>query len=73
MAFDCMLRWIVKLNGCRGCFFLKCCSVRHEDGVNMVAIGSARFFYLKIGKEGIVYDLIDILSGLVCFCFFYDD
>ena len=58
MVFDCMLRWIVKINGYRGCLFLKCCSIRHEDGVNIVAVGSARFFYLIIGKDVIVYDLI---------------
>ena len=60
----------MKLKGCRSCFFLKCYSVRHEDGVNIVAVGSARFFYLSIGKDGIVYDLIDLLSGLVFFAFF---
>ena len=35
-----------------------------------MAVGSARFFYLSIGKDGIVYDLIDLLSGLVFFAFF---
>ena len=43
MAFDCMLRCIVKLNGCRDYFFLKCCRVRHEDGVIIVGVGSANF------------------------------
>ena len=67
MTFDCMLRWIVKLNGCMGCFFLKCYSVRHEDGVNIVAVEFARLFYLRIVKGGIVYYLIDLLSDLIFF------
>ena len=67
MTFDCMLMWIVKLNGWRGCFFLKCYSIRHEDGVNIVTVGSDRFFILRVGKDGIVYDLIDLLSGLIFF------
>ena len=54
----------MKLNGCRGCFFLKCYSVRHEDGVNIVLVGSVKFFYFRIGKDGIAYDLIDLLTGL---------
>ena len=60
----------MEFNGCRDCFFFECCSVRHEDGVNIVVVRSARFFYLRIGKDGIVYDLIDLLSGLGFFSFF---
>ena len=35
-----------------------------------MAVGSARFFDLRIGKDCIVYDLIDLLSGLGFFSFF---
>ena len=69
VEFNCMLRWIMKLNDRRGCFFLKCYSVRHQDGVNIVAVGLARFSYLRFGENGIVYDLIDLFSGFLFFVF----
>ena len=71
MTFDCMLRLIVELNGYMSYFFLKCYNIRHEDGVGIVAVGSTRFFYLKIEKDGIVYGLIDLLSGLGFFITFF--
>ena len=73
VAFDGMLRWIMKLNGSRSYFFLKCYSVRNEDGVNIVAVGSARFFALRIGKDDVIDDLIDLLSSFAFFCFFDND
>ena len=73
VAFDGMLRWIIILNGSRSCFFLKCHSVRNEDEVNISAVGSARFFDLRIGKDDIVYYLIDLLSCLVFFYCFDND
>ena len=73
MAFNCMLCWIVEFDGCRSCFFLKCYSVGHEDGINIVAIGAARLFDLGIGKDGIVNNLIDIGSDLIFSDFFNDD
>ena len=46
---------------------------RNEDEVNISAVGSARFFDLRIGKDDIVYYLIDLLSALVFFYFFDND
>ena len=43
MAFDSMLRWIVKLYGSKSCFILKCHNVRNEEGVNIMVVGSASF------------------------------
>ena len=50
----------MELGGCRGGFFLECCSVRHEDGVNIVVVGAARLFDLGVGEDGIINDLINI-------------
>ena len=68
-----MVWWIVELYGCRGGFFLEYCSVRHEDGVNIVAVEAAKLFDLGVGKDDIVHDFINIGSCLIFSVIFYDD
>ena len=38
-----------------------------------MAFGSTRFFNFGIGEDGVVNGLIDVGSGLICSCLFYDN
>ena len=54
VSFDCMLGWVVVLNG-DGCgLLLKSCNVRHYDGVNIVTVGATRVHNLRIRKNCII-------------------
>ena len=65
MTFKCILRWVLGLDGCEGGSFLDYCSVRHENGVNIVAVGSTSFSNLGIGEDGVVNGLINVRSSLI--------
>ena len=65
MPFYCVLWKILELDSCRCGFFLKGCSVRDKDCVNIVMIGLSRFVDLKILKDCIVDDMVNIISGLI--------
>ena len=41
------------------------CSIRYDDGINIMAVGSTWSFDLRVGKDGVVYDLVDVGSGLI--------
>ena len=50
MSFNCILWWVVELDGCRGVFFLEDYIVIYENEINIVVIGSTRISVLKSGK-----------------------
>ena len=50
----------MKLDGCRGGFILEGYSVRYENEINIVAVGSTRFFDLGVEEDGVVYDFVDV-------------
>ena len=70
ISFNCILLWVMEFDGCRGCFFLEGCSVRYENRINILTVGSTRFFDLGVGEDGVVYDLVDVSSGLIFFLLF---
>ena len=55
------------MDGCRGGFFLEGCSVRYDAGINIMEVGSTRVFDFEVGEYGVVYDLINVGSGLIVF------
>ena len=50
MSFNCILWWVVELDGCRNDFFLEDYIVIYENEINIVVIGSTRISVLKSGK-----------------------
>ena len=46
------------------------CSVRYDAGINIMEVGSTRVFDFGVGEDGVVYDLINVGSGLIVFRLF---
>ena len=71
VSFNCILWWVVELDGCRNDFFLEDYIVIYENEINIVVVWSTRFFCFEVGEDGVVYYLVDVGSGLILFWFFY--
>ena len=71
MLFNFILWWVAELDECMGGFFLEGCSVRYEDGINIMAVESISFFDLGDGEDGVLNALVDVGSGLIFFRLFY--